>query len=139
MLKIRGTFLVTNYKHYEFSPHDITNWCSTILRYIDILQSGSENSLLEIICYEGFKNFGDKLINDDDRSKLSNILNEAFKNQWGAPNITKNIQNNFYVPAPQYSSNNDNPQLQKLNQEEWSATVRKGIIQYGWFFLKYQN
>ncbi|XP_015834463.1 cytoplasmic dynein 2 heavy chain 1 [Tribolium castaneum] len=126
--KIRSIFLITSYKHYDFSPHDLTNWCSSILRYKDTL-SESENSLLEVVYYEALKQFGDKLVREEDRLKLDHILGEVFKAQWSSSNL-KNVQNYFYVPSPQNSST-ENSYLQKLNQEEWSTTVKKGIIQYG--------
>ncbi|KAJ3658130.1 hypothetical protein Zmor_009888 [Zophobas morio] len=129
--KIRGVFLATNYKHYDFSPHDLTNWCSSILRYKDTLQTESEHPLLEIMCYEATIQFGDKLVGEEDRHKLTNIINEVFKVQWGVITITKDVQTQFYVPSPQYSSHSDTIPLQKLNEEEWSATVRKGMVQYG--------
>lgn len=123
-------FLVTNYKHYDFSPHDLTNWCSSILRYKDTLSIESENALLEIVFYEALKQFGDKLVREEDRLKLEHILTEVFKTHWSSSNF-RNIQNYFYVPPSQFSSNTENFYLQKLNQEEWSSTVKKGITQYG--------
>lgn len=83
------------------------------------------------MCYEATIQFGDKLVGEEDRHKLTNIINEVFKVQWGVITITKDVQTQFYVPSPQYSSHSDTTPLQKLNEEEWSATVRKGMVQYG--------
>ncbi|RZC33069.1 cytoplasmic dynein 2 heavy chain 1 [Asbolus verrucosus] len=119
--KIRSTFLTASYKHYDFSPHDITPWCSSILRYKDALQTESENSVLEIMCYEAFKQFGDKLVCEEDRVRLNSILNEVFKTHWGLSNISKMIQNHFYIPVPHHSTNTEGSPLQKLNEEEWGS------------------
>jgi hypothetical protein len=101
------------------------------LRYKDILQTDAENSLLEIVCYEATKQFGDKLVCEEDRLKLANILSEVFKTQWGSSNIMKAIQNQFCVPAPQYSSTTESFPLQKLSEEEWTSSVQRGITQFG--------
>lgn len=44
---MRNQFTPTKRKHYNFSPHDLTNWCKGLLRY-----QNSENVELEIFVIE---------------------------------------------------------------------------------------
>ncbi|XP_017783105.1 PREDICTED: cytoplasmic dynein 2 heavy chain 1 [Nicrophorus vespilloides] len=127
--QMKDTFTQTDQQHYKFSPHDVTNWCKGILRY-KLQTSDAETFLLEIISNEALRLFYDRLVSDEDRNKMIEIINNGIQMEWNKMNVVRNVLDNFYVASSQFNTNKLYTPLTKLNADDWSTIVNKGIIQY---------
>ncbi|GLV36072.1 beethoven [Carabus blaptoides fortunei] len=131
--EIKNSFTVLQQRHYLFSPHDLTKWCTGLKRYNSVLMaspSDSENIMFEILCYEAHRIFSDKLVCEDDRKKVDSIVNKMFQMQWGKSTILSNLKDSYYVPAERFSNNQEILPLTRLNAEDWINLVKKGILHY---------
>lgn len=60
---------------------------------------------------------------------MFNIINNYLQKDWGKSNILKSIKNNYYVA--QSTNNEKYTSLIKINDEEWTEIVNRGIKFYG--------
>lgn len=81
------------------------------------------------MCYECLKLFGDKLVSDNEKTNLCNIVNNYLQKDWGKTNILKNISNNYYISQRVHSEKY--APLSRINGEEWTSIVNNGIKYYG--------
>ncbi|XP_018579489.1 cytoplasmic dynein 2 heavy chain 1 [Anoplophora glabripennis] len=129
--KVRNQFTPTKRKHYNFSPHDLTNWCKGLLRYQNNENIELEAFIIEVVAYEAVNIFGDKLADDHDRKRLYEIINETLQSQWsGAKCVRKLVENYYFVPTDASSTRLKSCKLTKLTTEEWRSMVQLGISQY---------
>lgn len=75
--KVRQKFSVDDYRHYLFSPRDLTEWCFGLLRY-DL----SKERLLDVWAYEAHRLFGDRFVERDHIRAFESILNGVLRNVW---------------------------------------------------------
>lgn len=146
--EVKETFTSNEYRHYVFSPHELTRWSNGIKRYkndneieIDDFIIEVSNKIpichitgiillcLQIVCKEAIQIFGNKLVNDADRTKLSAILNNIFLSDWGKSYLTDKVIGSFYIPS--FTSTRASSNLSKLQPEDWFNMIRKGLMQYG--------
>lgn len=85
----------------------------------------------QILSYESFRIFSDKLINEDDRKKFETILNKIFQLQWGKTTVLSNLKDVYFVPSEQYNNKQDTVALSRLNSEDWGSSIKKGIQYFG--------
>lgn len=68
---------------------------------------------------------------EDDRKKVDSIVNKVFQMQWGKSTILSNLKDTYYVPAERFSNTQEVLPLTRLNTEDWTNLVKKGILHYG--------
>ncbi|KAI3384587.1 hypothetical protein SNEBB_000072 [Seison nebaliae] len=84
--KIRDTFNVDMFSHYQFTPRDLSRWILALLRYDtkSVKSSNITESVLEIVAYEACRIFRDRLVNDEDKKTFDNILTECLQSDWNS-------------------------------------------------------
>ncbi|CAG9863949.1 unnamed protein product [Phyllotreta striolata] len=123
--KLRTTFNSLHNKHYLFTPHDVVNLCRGILQYKENNEGNLDDFVIEVIKYEARYIFGDKLVNEDDRTLMIKLLNESFESHWGA--ITPSAPKiNYYYVCVEKTPDCDGS-LVKLDEAEWRKAVQNGI------------
>lgn len=70
------------------------------------------------------------MVNDDDHKKFDTILSKIFQIQWGKTTLLNNLIGVYFVPSEQYSSK-EGVTLTRLNSEDWTNLIKKGIMHYG--------
>lgn len=155
--------ITSNTRQYPISPRNVTELCENLFRYTydnnDLESSLIEVSTLiltihykknfhnyihQVITYECLHIFGDKLIDENDRSKLQEIINSAGRTYLG--NKFKGIQNNYYY-VPNDHSSDKFMHLNKVSLDEWFMMMQTGINMCGkqvnsskmFFFISYNK
>ncbi|GJQ81468.1 btv [Trypoxylus dichotomus] len=127
--EVKETLKSNEYRHYGFSPHEITSWCHNLLRYkIEIHQGEPDDFIIEIVCREALQILGSRLVSDTDRNKLNAILNNIFLSDWGKSYITDKVSSSFYIPN--FTSTRSMSVLSKIEGADWFSTVKKGVMLY---------
>eukprot|EP01035_Chromulina_nebulosa_P017589 gene17589-23159_t len=72
--KCRDKFTVDDQRHYLFTPRDITLWVVNICRYDLTL-----NELLDVLTYESYRIFRDRLVNNESTSRFDQIISGTFR------------------------------------------------------------
>lgn len=129
--EIKETFTFVENALYAISPHDLTKWCTGLLRYSYDSETESDKFILEIVYYEGARIFGDKLTSEIEKSKLSSLISHHLQKNWGYSGTEKLIDNTFYVPITQFGTSSY--VLTKTSANEWSNHITKGAHIYGKF------
>jgi len=75
--KVRSRFSVDDYRHYLFTPRELSQWCFSLLRY-DL----ASVPLLELWCYEAERIFGDRLVSEEARRKFRDLLYTIVRQQF---------------------------------------------------------
>lgn len=127
-------FTEVAHPHYLFSPHEITKWCYSLLRYKHLINESFDEALLEAVCYEAKRIFGDKLVDQTDVLKFNEILRQHLARIWSNDlSIVKEIDSVYFIPedglletVPCWGTN-----LIKYNENDWKKFVDRAIIQYG--------
>uniref|UniRef100_A0A0N4ZU30 Cytoplasmic dynein 2 heavy chain 1 n=1 Tax=Parastrongyloides trichosuri TaxID=131310 RepID=A0A0N4ZU30_PARTI len=108
--------------HYLFTPKYITLLCLSLMRY-DITENNASNLLGPALLYECFKIFGDRLINEDHRLDLDNILSDILGN---IPN-----KNTYFISSTSsITSLGIGKSLQMIGSSEYLSLIEKSIGRY---------
>jgi dynein heavy chain 2 len=75
--QVKTKFTVDEFRHYLFTPRDLTSWVKGLLRY-DL--EGDE--LLDCLVYEGERQFRDRLVDGDAINKFNGILAGIMRSNW---------------------------------------------------------
>jgi dynein heavy chain 2, cytosolic len=67
---IKKKFSVDDFRHYLLTPKDLTKWVFGVMRY----EAQGAEALVEIITYEGFRLFRDRLVNNESRQMLDQLM-----------------------------------------------------------------
>lgn len=114
---------------YSVTPHDLRKWCSSLLRYS--YETHTENSILDIVYYEGISIFGDKLATEAEKHRLNSIISNYLQKIWVYSGAEKSQNNTFYVPSPIICNTRKRYVLSKFAYNEWMSNITKGIHIYG--------
>lgn len=114
---------------YKTTPHDLTNWCSRLLRYTRETDTDPEKFVLEIVHCEGVSLFGDKLTTEIEKNRLNSIVSNYLKKDWGYSGVEKSL--GFYVPVAKFGGFKKSYMLSKITSNEWTNNIIKGIHIYG--------
>ena len=68
--KVKTDFSVDEYRHYLYTPRDITQLIFSLLRY----EIKEPQGLIEVLIYESSRIFKDRLVNKESKAKFDNIL-----------------------------------------------------------------
>lgn len=74
-------------------------------------------------------------MDESDRIKLNNILNNVFLSDWGKSYLTEKVANYFFIPST--VSTRTTPFLTKTLEEDWLSMVKKGVMLYGTLSIFY--
>ena len=74
--QVKARFSVDEYRHYLFTPRDITTMIFSMLRY----EIPEAQALIEVLIYESNRVFRDRLVDREAKKKFDNILYAALKN-----------------------------------------------------------
>ncbi|PAA68244.1 hypothetical protein BOX15_Mlig013490g1 [Macrostomum lignano] len=132
---VRGRFSPDERSHYLFTPRDLTRWVRNLLRY-DLPALESAEQMMEVVAYEAFRLFRDRLVDSDARGRFDNLLGSIIRSDWSSDAIDQ-LQSSWFVTwgsrEPQAAGAPPPPQgktLGKLSFEDLSAVVDKGLLQY---------
>ena len=75
--QVKARFSVDDYRHYLFTPRDLTKLVTGLLRY-DLT---SEN-LLDVFAYEAKRIFRDRLVDVESQARFDTTLNSLLRTQW---------------------------------------------------------
>lgn len=73
--EVKQKFSVDDYRHYQFTPRDLTEWVLGMLRYDD-------PELLDVFAYEARRTFRDRLVGESARSAFDSILTNILRKEW---------------------------------------------------------
>jgi len=93
--KVRAKFSVDDARHYSFNPRDLTQWLIGLLRY-DLMKE----NLLDIVGYECYRLFADRLISAEHTKAFEHILYGLMNSHWKHGNKIKDM---YYTSLQQYS------------------------------------
>lgn len=79
--------------------------------------------------YEAFDIFGNKMINENERTTLHNAINSTGSSYWSSKFKDRNINKNYFVPKEQLSEKF--LKIDKVSQEEWHKIVEMAINKCG--------
>uniref|UniRef100_A0A0N5CE75 Cytoplasmic dynein 2 heavy chain 1 n=1 Tax=Strongyloides papillosus TaxID=174720 RepID=A0A0N5CE75_STREA len=108
--------------HYLFTPKYITKLCLSLIRY-GITESNINAIIVPALSYECLKIFGDRLINNDHRIDLDNIIS----------NILGSIGNksSFFISSSVTSTTSPiGKMLQMISEKEYTLLVEKFVGRY---------
>ena len=74
---MKNKFTVDDYRHYLFTPRDLTQWVKNLLRY-DL----ENDELLDCLVYEAERQFRDRLVDGDAIQKFNSILSGIVRSNW---------------------------------------------------------
>jgi dynein heavy chain 2 len=124
--KVRAKFSVDDHRHYLFNPRDLTQWVFGLLRY-DL----AKENLLDVLMYEGFRLFSDRLVTPEALKAFEAILYGLMNAHW--KHGTK-IQDMYFTSLQQYSldapggggadSSSSKPDISILGRELGSSLDR---------------
>lgn len=95
--KVRSKFSVDDQRHYLFNPRDLTQWMFGLLRY-DLLKE----NLLDVIVYESFRLFSDRLVTPEAVKQYENIVYTLMNQHWKHTTKTTDM---YFTSLQQYSLN----------------------------------
>ena len=95
--KVRAKFHVDDQRHYLFNPRDLTQWMFGLLRY-DLLKE----NLLDVIVYESFRLFSDRLVTPEAVKQYENIIYSLMNQHWKHTTKTTDM---YFTSLQQYSLN----------------------------------
>ena len=75
--QVKSRFSVDDYRHYLFTPRDLTKLVTGLLRY-DL----ATESVLDIFAYEARRVFRDRLVDTESVGRFDSILNSLLRTQW---------------------------------------------------------
>lgn len=116
---------------YQVNPHDLTKWCSGLLRYCHEDEADTQKFILEIVYYEAINIFGDKLASEVEQHKLKDIVSNYLQKAWGYSGIEKSLNSIFYVPSSKFCNGKKGYVLVKSSKNDWSNSITKGMHIYG--------
>lgn len=77
---------------------------------------------LKVFVYEAMRLFHDRLVNENDRKKLKNILQEVIEHEWNQSDIVETMDQVYFV------TDGNQKTLTKLQEKDWTQSVDKGIL-----------
>tara|TARA_B110000091_G_scaffold199866_1_gene230119 strand:- start:810 stop:8225 length:7416 start_codon:yes stop_codon:yes gene_type:complete len=87
--QVKSKFSVDDYRHYLFTPRDLTKLVTGLLRY-DL----STEHVLDVFSYEARRIFRDRLVDVESQSRFDSILNSLLRTQW---HHTSDINDTFFT------------------------------------------
>ncbi|XP_050308267.1 LOW QUALITY PROTEIN: cytoplasmic dynein 2 heavy chain 1-like [Anthonomus grandis grandis] len=127
--KVQEKFSMQNRNVGSVSPHELIRWATNFKYYSTLDGSEFEAHILEVLCYEAIKIFGDRLSRPEERQYLISILNDVIKSHWEVSGTVQKALNHFYIPKLDVPSKRII--FDQYNKENWEAEVQRGIVQYG--------
>uniref|UniRef100_A0AAF5DHG2 Cytoplasmic dynein 2 heavy chain 1 n=1 Tax=Strongyloides stercoralis TaxID=6248 RepID=A0AAF5DHG2_STRER len=108
--------------HYTFTPKYITKLCLSLMRY-NITEDNINSLIGPVLSYECLKIFGDRLINNDHRIDLDNILSSILGNIGS--------QNSFFISSTGANFNSSvGKMLQMISEKDYKLLLEKGVGRY---------
>ncbi|XP_039269307.2 cytoplasmic dynein 2 heavy chain 1-like [Styela clava] len=138
--EVRSNFLADDHGHYVFTPRDLSQWCTSLLRYDDNSVSGSDSrsadALLRVWAYEGARLFRDRIVDTRGRHRFDSIISGILMNDWSS-NVYENMNKSYYVTwGARQESHSDKflpkhgKQLGNLAVSDLKDIISKGIATY---------
>lgn len=87
--QVKSRFSVDDYRHYLFTPRDLTKLVTGLLRY-DL----STENVLDVFAYEARRIFRDRLVDTESQGRFDSILNSLLRTQW---HHTADINDAFFT------------------------------------------
>ena len=94
--QIKSRFSVDDYRHYLFTPRDLTKLVTGLLRY-DL----ATESILDVFAYEARRVFRDRLVDVESMGRFDSILNSVLRTQW---HHTLDITDSYFTGLASASS-----------------------------------
>ena len=73
---IKQKFSVDDHRHYLLTPKELTRWIMGIMRY----EAQGAESLVEVLVYEAFRLFRDRLVNIESKQALDQMIYNQLRN-----------------------------------------------------------
>ena len=90
--QIKTKFTVDEYRHYLFTPRDLTNWVRNLLRY-DL----ENDELLDCLMYEAERVFRDRLVDVESMGKFNTILAGILRSNWRHQGSLDNVYFSAFI------------------------------------------
>ena len=122
---IKQKFSVDDHRHYLLTPKELTKWIFGIMRY----EAAGAEALVEILTYEAFRLFRDRLVNIESRQSLDQLVynqlrtNLKYGNTIGSIYFLSKVSNVTPIFAG-YKT------LGRLEKDDLEATIKETIKSY---------
>ena len=123
---VRKKFSIDEFRHYLFTPRDLTQWIFGLLRY-DV---PNEDDLKDILLYEGKRIFRDKLVGKETRLRFDNLLYSWAKKYQVFKEISKE-ETSFYLTSKDKSNiRNSIPGLERIPYQDFKTFTQQLMTSY---------
>ena len=123
---IKKSFTFDMYRHYIFTPRDISNWLIGLLRY----ECKSEDELIKSWSYECIRIFKDKLVGKESNQKFDQILMNEITNISKKLSLKEKLDTQLFKSLIYSSLNSTNDSLEPINSEDYKDLLNKGQLIY---------
>ncbi|KAL3981550.1 Dynein heavy chain N-terminal region 2 family protein [Acanthocheilonema viteae] len=139
---VRNAFKSTDNAHYVFTLKDLSNWVFTLTRY-DITGTNASEKFLCSMLYEFRRIFKDRLINNEHKQRLEDIINNnlsltAVRNDEGFTVDSElktdlALSDNLYISAPGAVSIKllKGTPLSLVPRKEYAKLLQQAVNRYG--------
>lgn len=122
---VKQKFSVDDYRHYLQTPKELTKWIFGLMRY----EAQGAESLVEVLTYEAFRLFRDRLVNIESRQAMDQLIYNQLRNNL---KYGQTIGNIFFLSKV----SNVNPifsgtkTLGRIEKTDLEATLKATIKSY---------
>ena len=96
---VKERFSVDDYRHYLFTPRELTQWCFSLFRYT----AETKEDLIAALVWEATRIFKDRLVGRDSAVAFDQIINTQLRSILGA-GITQEEMGDIYFAASKEKS-----------------------------------
>mmetsp|Transcript_17017 Transcript_17017/g.54247 ORF Transcript_17017/g.54247 Transcript_17017/m.54247 type:complete len:3325 (+) Transcript_17017:156-10130(+) len=119
----KQSFSVDDYRHYLFTPRDLTEWVIGLRRY-----NLTEIDLMDALVYEGCRIFRDRLVGSDSQMSFDGIIGGVVRSHWRVSPAAGNIFTTWAYTADHKGPGA--PELCATGADEFRDVVQRKYIQY---------
>ena len=135
-LEVQSSFSVDDHRHYLLTTRHITRWVRGLLRYDTM-----NEELLDVVAYEAFRVFQDRLVDEDDESKFAQNLQHVMRKDWS---YKVDFSSTYFVPTERRSEDEEKQEegadsnvpsstksvLMRSSTSDFQESVEHGLMMY---------
>ena len=126
-------FSADTHRHYQLTPRDITEWVLSLQRYD--CANGGALGVLESLAHAGWRQFGDRLVGEEDAARFDGILVDVLRKHWGHTLDARDAIYTTLTGLPGASQGQSGglpapPQLVRLGLDDYVPLVEDLLMRY---------
>ena len=122
---VKAKFAIDDYKHYLFTPRDVTQWALSLVRY----EAKNQNQLCEVWGYEASRIFKDRLVIGKQQKNHARVF-EGFLSDKLRSDFSYNDPLTSYFTTWSATHEGSGPPMGRVSSENLESIIKQGLLAY---------